>query len=163
MKKILFLVSALFLIFSCTDPQNTENTPNSNGLLNNNNDYLVFERIHPKCVGEHCVEAFKLTLNKLYEDSVDDKQYHSYNFSITLSDEKHQQTKDILNSFPTQLFDESDGKITNTIGLYDQPIIVVRTFINNKKRFWVIDTDNHPDYLKSFIKAINLKINNLQS
>jgi len=58
--KRLWLILIVFLIISCE-----ERAPDD---VLSEIDYLIFGHYYGKCIGEECIEIFKLTKTKLYED-----------------------------------------------------------------------------------------------
>jgi hypothetical protein len=69
-------------------------------------DYLIFGHFYGKCLGEKCIEIFKLENEKLFEDTKG--QYpNSGEFYegiwVQLSQQKFNDTKDLTKYFPTDL------------------------------------------------------------
>src|SRR5690606_35647267 len=113
------------------------------------------------CIGEQCVEIFKLEEGKLFEDTKD--QYpNSDNFYIgnyvQLSQQKHAAVKDLTNSFPTELLNE-----TNTIigqpDAGDWGGIYVEYNTGGVRKFWLLDQmkSNVPEKYHNFIDNVNEK------
>ena len=59
MKKLLLILLCLPIIFTSCKKEEVEIS---------NNEYLIFGHFYGECIGEECVETFKLTDEKLYED-----------------------------------------------------------------------------------------------
>ena len=53
MKKFIFASLSLLLIFSCNS--------NDDELALGENDYLIFGHFYGFCIGENCIQTFKLT------------------------------------------------------------------------------------------------------
>lgn len=110
MKKTV-LIFALVFVVSCTK----ENTPVKPILAST--DYLLFGHYFGECMGEQCIEMFKLEQNQISEDNKDLYSFTPFydgNF-IPLSEQKFDLAKDLINSFPADLLKET----TNTFGCPD--------------------------------------------
>ena len=104
MRKSIFYFLLLILISACTTQDET---------ALNEGDYLIFGHFYGFCVGESCVEIFKLTNDKLYEDSNDNYAMEPFNFE-ELGHDKFEQAKDLINYFPEKLLTEKESIILNT-------------------------------------------------
>lgn len=137
-----------------------------NSILLSDSDYIVFGHFYGMCFGEQCVEIFRLEKDKLFEDTKD--QYpNTGTFYIgnymQLSQQKYTAVKDLTNSFPTDLLNE-----TNTVigqpdagdwgGLY------VEYNADGIRKFWLLDQmkSNVPAKYHEFIDKVNEKIAQLQ-
>lgn len=151
MKKALQLAAVITLIFltACK-------TEKLNSALET--DYLVFGHFYGECLGESCIETFKLTDTKLYEDISDGYSHSNYNFQ-QLTGEKFIAVKDLIDQFPNQL-------LTDSIQIYgcpdcrDQGGIYIEYVKNGVVRSWRIDMDKGtvPPYLHPFMDEVNDKI-----
>lgn len=131
-----------------------------------NSDYIVFGHFYGLCIGEQCVEIFRLEDDKLFEDTKDQypnsNGFYNGNY-VQLSQQKFQDTKDLTNSFPADLLNE-----TNTVigqpdagdwgGLY------IEYSVNGVRKFWLLDQmkSNVPAKYHDFIDKVNEKITELQ-
>lgn len=152
MKKILLVLLVSGILFSCWKKKDDDN------ITINDNDYLVFGHFYGECMGEECVETFKLTSSKLYEDILDDYSGQNLEF-VELTNELFLQVNDLETFFPEQLLDETESVIgcpdcADGGGLY------VLYSDNGNLRSWRIDKfqENVPTYLHSFMNKINEKI-----
>lgn len=146
----LTLIFIGLLFTSCSD--------SDNGVQVNKMDYLIFGHFHGECIGEGCIETFKLTGDKLYEDTLD--HYNAENFEfIELSSEKFVQVKDIIDYFPTKLLNEKDTRF-GCPDCRDQGGVFIQYSENGIVKSWRIDKDKDviPEYLHSFIDKVNEKI-----
>ena len=148
--KPIFFVFFLLWVFSCGKEED---------LVLEDGDYLVFGHYYGKCIGEQCVETFKLTESQLFEDSRDDFTGDSFTFNILLSEEKFRQVKDIKDLFPKALLQSVD----TTFGCpncADQGGLLVRVSEKGKLRTWRMDMDKAqlPDYLRVFAEEVRKKI-----
>ena len=122
-------------------------------------EYILFGHFYGECLGEQCIEIFKLTDEALFEDNTDTYPNSTLPFKGNfrkLDDEKYQQVKSLDESIPNKLLNEQD----TIIGMPDYADGGGVYFaINNggTTRFWLIDqTDqNIPEYLRPFKKSIN--------
>ena len=64
MKKLVLILAAVVLLIACTK--------SDNNMTINEQNFLVFGHFYGFCGGESCVETFKLTDEKLFEDTIDD-------------------------------------------------------------------------------------------
>lgn len=73
--------------------------------------YLVFGHFYGECIGEVCVEIFKIENNTLYEDTLDN--YPTYNklphntSYMQLPNDKYEKVEHLLTSIPRKLFSEN--------------------------------------------------------
>lgn len=151
MKTYNFLILGLILISisSCSKDNDTQT---------NENYYLVFGHFYGECMGEECVETFKLTNTKLYEDRNDIYGSTDFNFD-ELGSDKFDQVKDLIFSVPDQLLNENDS----TFGCpdcLDQGGLLIQYSKNGNLKTWRIDQikDAVPSYLHDFMDEVNEKI-----
>lgn len=124
----------------------------------NDYDYLIFGHFYGFCIGESCTETFKLTENKLFEDTEDNYANPPYNFEL-LANDKFEAVKDIIDFFPTELLSESE----TTLGCPDCADgggIFIEYSKNGVVKNWRIDQmkTNIPEYLHTFVDKVNEKI-----
>lgn len=149
MKKFVVLFISLIFITACSS-ENDEKP--------NNDDYLVFGHFYGFCMGESCVEVFKLTDDTLYEDLNDNYANAPFKFE-KLENDKFILAKDLIDFFPTELLQEENETIgcpdcTDGGGLY------IEYSKNGTIKSWRIDQfkNNIPDYLHDFMDKVNEKI-----
>lgn len=158
MKRITLIMTCLtfLLLVSCGKDQ----------VVLSNSDYLIFGHFYGECGGEWCVEIFKLEKDGLYEDTKDkypnSREFYEGNY-MQLSQQKFEDTKDLINSFPADLLSE-----TNTVigqpdagdwgGLY------IEYNANGVRRSWLLDQmkSNVPVQYHDFIDKVNGKIKLLE-
>jgi hypothetical protein len=128
-------------------------------------EYMIFGHFYGKCAGEQCVEVFKLDNEQLFEDTTDvyPGGVNPYEGVYTLlPNEKYLQVKDLLDSFPQQLYAEPEV----VIGMPDAGdwggIYVEMKFKNDpgKSGFWLLDQNesNMTAEYNAFVDLINQKI-----
>lgn len=129
--------------------------------------YFVFGHFYGECVGEGCVEIFKIEGRQLFEDTRDIYPFGASPYAgeyIPLSEEKYQLVRDIVEEVPEELFQES-GHI---IGMPDGGdwggiYVGVRTYSDLAgpiDHFWLLDQNenNMPAVYNAFVDKINEKI-----
>ncbi len=121
-------------------------------------DYLVFGHFYGMCVGETCVETFKLTDNSLYEDTIDDYTGQSLYF-VKLDPTKFSEVKDLVNYIPEELLNESRS-ILGCPDCADGGGLYIKYVSNGVIKTWRIDQvkRNVPAYLHGFMDKVNEKI-----
>lgn len=155
MRNSLFIIG-LFIFVSCEDKVT---------IMSNNTDYILFGHFAGFCVGEQCIQIYKLTDTDLFEDTMD--QYPNsqapYDGDYTrLSDERFQMVKSLVNQVPEQLLTSQDTIIGSPDAADGGGVYFA---INNgaETRFWLIDQveSNLPEYLIPFKKSINAAVEQL--
>lgn len=125
-------------------------------------DYLIFGHFYGECIGENCVEIFKLESDRILEDENDtypnQKTFYTGNYN-ELDMLKFEQAKDLLDFFPQELLDESSVVIGQP-DAGDWGGIYVEYNFNGVRKFWLIDQmkSNIPAYLHEFVDKTNEKI-----
>lgn len=121
-------------------------------------DYVVFGTFAGFCQGERCIEIYKLTSRKLYEDRRDkyplpDKPYDG-DFQL-LSKDYFEKVKAFPSDVPAQLLNTPNGVIGQP-DAGDWGGYYFEISKNGKKQFWLIDTmqANLPEYLRPFATEI---------
>jgi hypothetical protein len=99
MKNIFLLFSAIVMLTSCNKDEDC--------ITHTEQNYLVFGHFYGECFGEGCVETYKLTEMKLYEDLIDDYSGQNLDF-VELDNETFEQVSDLVDFFPNQLLSESE-------------------------------------------------------
>ena len=128
----------------------------------NDFDYIMFGHFYGFCLGEQCIELFKLTEEGIYEDTTD--QYPSrikaYEGKfVKLDDQKFKLVKSIVDDIPSELLIEKDTvigypDISDGGGVY----FAIKNELGT--RFWLVDQfdRNLPTYLIPFKNQINASI-----
>lgn len=141
------LVLTLFSLSSCKKEK--EKSPG---------DYLIFGRFYGFCMGELCIETYKLDAANLYEDLNDNYSGAPFDF-VQLGAEKFEETKDLINYFPNELLAQPDS----TFGCpdcADQGGILISYYANEELKTWRVDNNRSavPSYLHAFMDKIDDKI-----
>ena len=150
MKKVLLFILTIGTLISCNNADD--------GLKINKQNFLIFGHFYGECIGEGCVETYKLTDTQLFEDTMDDYFGQDFNF-VALENTKFEQVKNLTDSFPIQLLNESDTVI-GCPDCADGGGIFIQYSENGNLKSWRIDQDkgNVPTYLHAFIDKVNEKI-----
>jgi hypothetical protein len=128
--------------------------------------YIIFGHFYGECIGEKCIEIFRLEDDKLFEDS-NDRYPSSTGFYSgkweKLSNQKFLDTKELTNDFPMDLLNEP----SNVIGQPDAGDwggLYIEYNYDGIRKFWLLDQkkSNVPTNYHLFIDKVNEKINQLQ-
>ena len=152
MKHFIFLAIGIVMFNSCK----------KESIEKVQDDFIVFGHFYGECMGEECVELFKLTNSTLFEDTNDNypSSLNPYNGNFTIDRSSLiNQIDDIWEAIPEQLLDEN----TITIGEPDAGDwggIYFQYHHNGADQYWLIDKmkENVPQYLNDFIDSIEAKI-----
>lgn len=125
-------------------------------------NYLVFGHFYGFCAGETCIEKFKLTSDKIFENTND--VYPGTNTSaqpnyVQLSNEKFLATQDLMSFFPNSLLSETN----TTIGMPDASDgggLYIEYHFNSVHKTFLIDQFkiNVPSTYHVFMDKVNEKI-----
>jgi len=125
-------------------------------------DYIVFGHFYGFCVGEACIEMFKLTDEGLYENTSD--TYPRWDRIdpgkwVKLDQEKYEQVKSLRNHIPQQLLSANDT-VFGAPDAADGGGIYFAIVENDEAKFWLFDQmdENIPEYLRPFKEQINTSI-----
>jgi len=147
MRKIIAL--ALLVLLSCDEDERIDLKDSS---------YITFGHFYGFCLGEQCIEIFKLTDNGLYEDVLDrypgsDSPYRG-NFK-PMDAYKFELVKQLRNELPSALLDIEERRIgqpdAGDWGGYYLEIVH-----RGKIRFWLMDKNEL--YLPENLKPFALKL-----
>lgn len=147
----LFLLLVLAALFSnCSKETNPEAS------------FLVFGHFYGECMGEQCVEIFKIHDDKIFEDSNDQypNQNAFYNGNFKEIDQsKFEQIKGLMDDFPMSLFEEVESVIGQP-DAGDWGGLYIEYKDENQHDFWLLDQmqSNVPSTYHNFIDKVNEKI-----
>ena len=161
MKKLFLFIFTIGILISCNN-NNDDNDDvitinDDDGIIINDQDFLIFGHFYGFCIGESCVETFKLTDEKLFEDNIDDYSGKELNF-IELENDKFEQVKNLAEFFPNQLL--NDNNVFGCPDCADGGGLFIQYSENGNIKSWRIDQPkrNVPEYLHNFIDKVNEKI-----
>jgi hypothetical protein len=145
MNKTITLLIAIAMTTSC----------NKDCITLNEQNYLVFGHFYGMCAGEGCVEIYKLTNMKLYEDLIDDYSGQNLDF-VELDNELFEQVSDLVDFFPNQLLSENET-VFGCPDCADGGGLYIQYSDNGNLKSWRIDQmqENVPSYLHSFMDQVN--------
>ena len=150
MRNILLILSTFGILLSCSN--------DDDGITINEQNFLIFCHFYGECFGEDCVETFKLTDTKLFEDTIDDYLGQDLAF-VELENDKFEQVKGLDDFFPNQLLTGFDT-VFGCPDCADGGGLFIQYSENGNVKSWRIDQDkdNVPSYLHNFIDKVNEKI-----
>jgi hypothetical protein len=150
MKKIFLGLITIGVLISCDKKDDEINI--------NDQNFLIFGHFYGECFGEGCVETFKLTNEKLFEDTIDDYSGQNLEF-IELENDKFEQVKNLVDFFPNQLLNQNET-VFGCPDCADGGGLFIQYSENGTVKNWRIDQAkrNVPTYLHNFIDQVNEKI-----
>tara|TARA_B110000046_G_scaffold82010_1_gene90241 strand:+ start:1886 stop:2353 length:468 start_codon:yes stop_codon:yes gene_type:complete len=150
MKKIFLGLITIGVLISCDKKDDEINI--------NDQNFLIFGHFYGECFGEGCVETFKLTNEKLFEDTIDDYSGQNLEF-IALENDKFEQIKNLVDFFPNQLLNQNET-VFGCPDCADGGGLFIQYSENGTVKNWRIDQTkrNVPTYLHNFIDQVNEKI-----
>ena len=156
MKKLVFI----FLIATACETKEIKEESMSH-------DYIIFGHFYGECMGEQCVEIYKVTANSLYEDKKD--EYPSYNEAYTgnfelLDNTLFEKVKDLRNEIPAELL-TTNSTVIGQPDAGDWGGIYFETTHGEEKKYWLIDKmeSNLPATLISFVEKIESNIESINN
>ena len=150
MKKIFLGLITIGVLISCDKKDDEINI--------NDQNFLIFGHFYGECFGEGCVETFKLTNEKLFEDTIDDYSGQNLEF-IALENDKFEQIKNLVDFIPNQLLNQNET-VFGCPDCADGGGLFIQYSENGTVKNWRIDQTkrNVPTYLHNFIDQVNEKI-----
>lgn len=129
----------------------------------NDPEFIVFGHFFGECMGEECIEIFKLEEGVLYEDTNDNyptsQDFYQADY-IKLENIDISQLSDILDNIPSKLLDKGSGVIGQP-DAGDWGGIYFEYKDESIHKFWLIDLNQEnleDEYLKDFVVLISEKI-----
>lgn len=121
-------------------------------------DYVLFGHFYGFCMGEKCIEIFKLNNTALYEDTNDiyPGQNKPYEGAFQQLDHNlFEKVKDLKAKVPQELL-ATDSGVIGQPDAGDWGGLYFEISINGRKQYWLIDKmkTNLPEYLKPFAADI---------
>ncbi len=125
----------------------------------NETKYLIFGHYYGECGGERCVETYKLTKTRLFEDELDTYMSIGPFRFFELSNQKFELVKDLFDFVPAKLL-ASEEQTFGCPDCGDWGGLMIRSAENNQMKTWFIDQQKSdvPEYLHPLIDKINEKI-----
>lgn len=153
-KRLLLPFAILVLSISCNRKDEDSVKPSP--------DYIVFGHFYGFCIGEECIEIYKLTNDGLYEDTSDSyPRWDRYDEGkwVKLDQGIFEEVKSLVDHIPQQLL-SSDGAVFGSPDAADGGGIYFAIVENGETKQWLIDQmeQNIPVYLRPFKDQINSSI-----
>ncbi|GAA4000530.1 hypothetical protein GCM10022408_09530 [Hymenobacter fastidiosus] len=130
--------------------------------------YLVVGRYYGECIGESCIDIFKIdtVAERLYEDTADTypSSERPYEGRYQLKSQPlYEQVRVLPQHVPAQLLTQPTG-IVGQPDFADGGGYYVEVSAAGQRKFWLIDTqkNNIPVYLHAFVDELDAKIRSLQ-
>lgn len=153
--KALYLIVLITAFFACKEDKSSE--PEI--------DYLIFGHFYGYCMGEHCVETYKLTSEKLYEDTLDRYFHDEFSFQ-ELTDREYNVALGLglPSDIPEEIRELEEG-IIGCPDCADQGGIFIRISRNGTVRSWRFDNDltNVPEFMVEYLERIKIAIDQINS
>ncbi len=122
-------------------------------------EYLVFGHFYGHCVGEGCIEIFRLEDDRLLEDQKD--QYPGYTTFyegdfLELSSSRFELAENLMDYFPLDLLNETDTVIGQP-DAGDWGGLYIEYNYEGVHKYWLLDQmkSHVPEYLHGFIQKVN--------
>jgi hypothetical protein len=123
-------------------------------------DYIVFGDFYGECVGAGCVDIYRISDGKVFEDMLDQypstsKLPHVVEWEQSPSTH-YAEIVELIGEIPADLFDETDLVIGQP-DAGDWGGFYLETNISGKTRYWLIDkmADNIPKYLRPYTRKLD--------
>jgi hypothetical protein len=131
--------------------------------LSGPDDYIIFGDFYGECIGQSCIDIFKIADQRVFEDTLDvypsvSSLPHTVSFVASGSD-RFDALNELIGQIPADLFDES----TIVIGEPDAGDwggFYLETNTSGDVRYWLIDKmeDNLPGYLSKYADKLEAAV-----
>ena len=157
MKKLFYLGLVVLSLTACHEDEGVK--------VDFSSETLVFGHYYGMCVGEQCVEIFKISNGELLEDTKDlypGAQPYEGRFEKK-SQALYEQVKHLPAHIPAQLLQEENGVIGQP-DIADGGGIYLELVHDRKIRYFFIDKSRHkvPAYLHPFLDEVEASIAKLK-
>ncbi len=146
-----FLLFALAILLTACFEEDTADLPVE--------DYLIFGHFYGECMGETCIETYKLTESALYEDTRDVYGISSSFDFVEMGHDKFLEVNDLPDYFPEELL-HTDTATFGCPDCVDQGGLLIVLYEDDQRRVWKIDMvkEQVPAYLHEFMDRVKEKI-----
>ena len=152
----LLSILILSLFFSCSDEEIADPA-----------EYLIFGHFYGFCIGDQCIQIYKLEDNGLFLDT--NKEYPRHNefyeaSFVKLDNDYYEQVKDLRDYFPTRILSEPDT-VFGCPDCADGGGLYIEYKTKEIRKYWIIDQDKRqvPAYLHEFMDLVNERIKAINS
>ncbi|TXE08431.1 hypothetical protein ES711_07955 [Gelidibacter salicanalis] len=149
MKRVFFFLFTAVVLTACnSDDDNTIET----------GDYLIFGHYYGMCAGQSCVEIFKLTETKLYEDTNDNYSLDNLSFR-ELDHATFENVRSLISAVPQELLTD-ETSVFGCPDCADGGGLYIQLSQNGTLYTWNMDQikENVPEYLHNFMDEVNASI-----
>ena len=123
-------------------------------------EYVVFGDFYGECLGEGCIDIFKIQDGRVFEDTLDryptaSRLPHETAF-VEISDDPYEALSQIFSEIPTDLFSE-DRTVIGQPDAGDWGGYYLETKLDGQTRYWLIDKmeENLPSDLRPFAMELD--------
>ena len=106
MKHYHFLSLVILILFSACS-KDDDNADCENPIQNS--DTLIFGHFYGECIGEDCIQTYKLSDGQLFEDTLDSYAGSGPSDFILLPQEDYDLVSDLMDFFPNELLSLADS------------------------------------------------------
>ena len=156
MVRLYFLV----IIFACVI--GTSSCSTNDEIKTSNESFLIFGHFYGECLGEECVEIFKLEDERLFEDTNDlypnQDNFYSASF-VEIGEDKYQLVSDLMDYFPDDLLHETKV-VYGCPDCADQGGLYLEYKSGEMHKYWIFDQfkADVPENFHEFMDKVNEKI-----
>ena len=128
--------------------------------------YFIFGHFYGECMGEGCVEIFRIKDGKLYEDTRD--RYPDFGSAYHANWEKRDQSDyELVKNLPPQLpkgLRDIRDKVVGQPDAGDWGGLYIEMKDSSGRKYWFVDknTTNLPGELHAFVNAVGQAVMDLQ-
>ena len=122
-------------------------------------NYFIFGHFYGECMGETCIETYKLTESAMYEDTRDVYGISSSFDFVEMGHDKFLEVNDLPEYFPEELL-HTDTATFGCPDCVDQGGLLIVLYEDDQRRVWKIDMvkEQVPAYLHEFMDRVKEKI-----
>jgi hypothetical protein len=123
---------------------------------------FAFGSFYGECGGEQCIEFFKVTQGKLFENTSDQyplnqQEKYTFNDVVELSQQNYELVKDLRDKIPAALFNE-EQTVLGCPDCSDGGGMYIEVIMNGQSRYWYIDAMTTEHSLQNFTESMKEKI-----
>lgn len=162
LKILVVIIASFFFVNSCSDDEGMSSSEQVPRVVEVKGPTITFGRYYGKCIGNSCIEIFRLIDLTLLEDTLDNYPISGVFYQGKFTQFKGSakiKTSDILPSFPLELL---DSKVTTygTPDAGDWGGIYLEYQDGDYHRYWFLDLHigNNPKFVREYVTLLNDRI-----